>query len=443
MRLQYAARLNDIYRAFRNEPVEIEDLDRFYCETAAVRGKNPKIRMARLLRDNMDTNEHILFGGYKGCGKSTELNYLERLLSDEFLVINISLHEELDPVNLEYIELFIVAMEKLFKAAAEKKLKISKEYLKAIQHWMTLGEIQTINEKYNISGESDIGGGVDVDFLAKFFAKFRLTAKTSKQLKTTLKTEIEPKLSDLISHCNNLIREIRLRLPKMGKKDLVFILEDLDKLPPDRADHLFYNYVSQLTQIQANVIYTFPAALFYSNMRYIRAHFARTYELPMIKVCNKDGSPSAEGISLMKEIVAARMDIENLFVNPQILEQMIRYSGGVLRDLFFLILEAAENAMDHERESINDEDWNTAFNSLKRDYNTNIADFRDGDKLYEAETYLNILVELANNSNKQVVNTEEVMHLRSNLCILAYNGQDWTDVHPIVKELLRERELLN
>ncbi len=82
--------------------------------------------MARLLRDNMDTNEHILFGGYKGCGKSTELNYLEKLLSDDFLVINVSIHEDLDPVNLEYIELFIVAMEQLFRAAVERKLKISK-----------------------------------------------------------------------------------------------------------------------------------------------------------------------------------------------------------------------------------------------------------------------------------------------------------------------------
>lgn len=54
-----------------------------------------------------------------------------------------------------------------------------------------------------------------------------------------------------------------------------------------------------------------------------------------------------------------------------------------------------------------------------------------------------MLVELARNSNKQVVNTEEVMHLRSNLCILTYNGQDWADVHPIVKELLQEKGLLN
>ncbi len=190
MRLQYAERLNDIYKAFRNEPVSKEDLDEFYCETAAVRGKNPKLRMARMLRENLDANEHILFVGYKGCGKSTELNYLEKLLSDEFLVINISIHSELDPVNVEYIELFIVTMERLFKAAVDQKLKISKEYLQAIQHWMSTEEIVKINEKYNISGEADMGGGVDLDFLAKFFAKFRLTAKTSKQLKSTLKQRL-------------------------------------------------------------------------------------------------------------------------------------------------------------------------------------------------------------------------------------------------------------
>lgn len=445
MTLKYAKRLNDIYPAFRNEPLHIEDLDQFYRETAPVRGKNPKLRMARLLRDNLDTNEHILFAGYKGCGKSTELNYLGKLLADEFLVINVSIHSELDPVNLEYIELFIVAMEQLFKAAKEQKLEISAEYLRAIQHWMSTEEIVKINEKYNISGEAEMGGGVDVNFLASFFAKFRLTAKTSKQLKTTLKTEIEPRLSDLIGHCNNLVKEIRLRLPKIGKKDLVLILEDLDKIPPDRADHLFYNYVSQLTQIQANVIYTFPAALFYSNMRYnqIRTHFARVYELPMIKVFEKDGSPYEEGISLMLDIVRSRMDCDSLFAGPEILNQMILDSGGVLRDLFLMIQEAADNAMDHDRAVIEEADRLTAFNSLKRDYNSNIADFRDGNKLYEAETYLQILADLAKSTEKQVTNSEEVMHLRSNLCILTYNGQDWADVHPIVKALLRERNLLN
>ncbi len=226
---------------------------------------------------------------------------------------------------------------------------------------------------------------------------------------------------------------------------MLIILEDVDKIPVERADHLFYNYVSQLTQIEANVIYTFPAAMYYSNMRLnqIRSHFAKVHELPMIKVRNKDDSPNEEGIDIMQQIVASRMNTEKLFESPQILRKMIQYSGGVLRDLFFLIQEAADNALDLDRAHISEEDWTGAANSLKRDYNSNIADFRDGDKLYEAEAYIKILVELAKDEEKQVINTEEVMHLRSNLCILTYNGQGWADVHPIVKELLLERNLLD
>jgi hypothetical protein len=446
MPLKYAEDLEHIYGAFNNHPIAKEDLEAFYQEASTVRGKNPKSRMARLLRNNPDRNEHILFAGYKGCGKSTELNYLDKELTDEFLVLNISIHDELDPVNLEYIELFIIMMERLFVAAVEDKLKISTEYLKSVQLWATSTEINRVSEKYNLSGGLDMGGELSTSMFAKFFGKFRLTAKTSKQFKQVLKTEIEPRLSDLIRHCNDLVAEIQIQLAKKsGKRDLLIILEDLDKIPPDRSYDLFYNYVSQLTQIRTNVIYTFPAALFYSNTRYnqIRSHFTQVYELPMIKVLERNGQVSEEGLQLMQEVIKARMDAERLFADPELLNKMIRYSGGVLRDLFLMIQEAADNALDFGRDTIEEADWQAAFNSLKRDYNSNIADFRDGDKLYEAETYLDMLTQLAQSEDKLVLNTEEAMHLRSNLCILAYNnGSDWTDVHPIVRALLRDRNLL-
>jgi len=64
MPLKYAEDLEHIYGAFNNHPIAKEDLDTFYQEASAVRGKNPKSRMARLLRNNPDRNEHILFAVY-------------------------------------------------------------------------------------------------------------------------------------------------------------------------------------------------------------------------------------------------------------------------------------------------------------------------------------------------------------------------------------------
>ncbi|NBC08436.1 MAG: hypothetical protein GVY26_14675 [Bacteroidetes bacterium] len=54
----------------------------------------------------------------------------------------------------------------------------------------------------------------------------------------------------------------------------------------------------------------------------------------------------------MRKIIEARMDVSQLFSSPELLHTMIRYSGGVLRDLFLMIQEAADNALDFGRAAI-------------------------------------------------------------------------------------------
>jgi uncharacterized protein with NRDE domain len=119
---------------------------------------------------------------------------------------------------------------------------------------------------------------------------------------------------------------------------------------------------------------------------------------------------------------------------------MIRRSGGVIRDLFLLINEAADSAMDHDRTSMNMDDCENGFNRLRKDYDNNIADKRVGDKvLITADQYYATLAALMQSKEKKVDNTEAALDLRQNLSILGYNGKGWCDVHPIVKEILRER----
>ena len=441
--LTRATTLDDVYQAFRGEPLSMADMSVFYQPTRPARGaRDPRQRIARLLRRLPDSYEHFLFVGYKGCGKSTELNHLQMDISDQFLVLTFSVQKELDPVHLNYIELFIVTMEKLFAAAEEHQMRVREEFFESIQAWMGTAEIVEIREKYNISAEAEAGveGNIGIPYLKSFFAKFKATAKSSMQLKETLKRNIEPKLSELIAHCNNLIREVGFQLDTIGKTDLVIIIEDLDKVPLDRAKNLFFNYANQLTQLQTNVIFTFPIPLYY-HVRFndIKPYFSEPYELPMIKIKNRDGSENAAGIEVMEDIVAARMATERLFSEPGLLKQLIAKSGGCIRDLFIMIQEAAENAMDLEREQIEAEDVARAVQRLKSEYDNNIADnVVEGEK-FTAEQYYKALVDLYHSNSKKVDNTQEVMHLRQNLCILGYNGEGWTDVHPVVVDILKER----
>jgi hypothetical protein len=153
---------------------------------------------------------------------------------------------------------------------------------------------------------------------------------------------------------------------------------------------------------------------------------------------NRDQTDNSEGISKLTEIVGKRMEI-SLFENPKLLEMLIRKSGGCIRDLFRMVAEAAEHAIDYGNSIISQIDCEMGIQSLKKEYNNTIADNARNGKVIEVATYYNALVKVARDPDKQIDNTEEILDLRQNLCILGYNGTGWCDVHPIVKDILVEK----
>lgn len=440
--MKKAEHLDQMYRAFRGAPLEIDELADYYVDATEARGDDkPRKRIARLLKRNIGNPLHLLFVGYKGCGKSTELNHLQKDLQDDFLVVNFSVVEEIDTQRLNHTELIIVTMERLFAAVDDAGMSdyVSQGYLKNIQNWIQQTEIEEMREKYNLSAEIEAGGQIGIPFLKTFFAKLKASAKTSASLKETIKTNLEPKLGDLIEYANDLVLEVRMALQEINKTDLLIIIEDLDKIPLSEAQTLFYDHIHQLILIRSHIIYTFPIALYYSiRFNTIRNHFAYSYELPMIKVSNRDGSANEEGHAVMEKIVYQRC-VPEVFANQDVLQQMIHDSGGCLRDLFLLIYEAAEHAMDQDRETIGEANRLRAFQKLKREYDNSIAEYREGDQVYTVDQYYDALVKLVHDPNKKPENTEVNMHLRQSLAILGYNGEGWCDVHPIVKAILQER----
>jgi hypothetical protein len=160
----------------------------------------------------------------------------------------------------------------------------------------------------------------------------------------------------------------------------------------------------------------------------------------MIKVAEQDGEKSQLGYDAMTEIVKARMDL-SLFEDITYLNNMIEYSGGSLRTLFRMIIEAASNAEEDERAKINDADWKSAYNRTKNEYRNTIADYVNdkGEVKIHATDFYKVLEDLMNSKTKDVLNSQTAMLLRQNTCILSYNGTGWNDVHPIVKDILIER----
>jgi len=444
MTMHKANKIDDIYNSVMATPLAISELDQFYRDTDVARSQfSTRKKLQRKIEQNAanQRNAHILFVGNRGCGKSTELNHLQKDLQDKYMVLNYNVTQELDPQSIQYIELFIVTMERLFRMALDENLDIDKDFLNKVIEWTKTSEIEQI-KKTHFSAEVETGAEVEhgLPFLAKFFLKFKAAAKASKSFKQTIKNTLEPRLADLIQHCNNLIGAIRKQIQLRGLTDLVIFIEDLDKIPVNVAKELFYNYANQLTQLRAIVVYTFPVSLFH-NIHFgdIRNYFTHTEELPMIKVREKNGDEHADGIEVMKQIIDARIN-RGLFATEEVIKDFVLNSGGVIRDMFTMLNEAAMAAYFSKSAQINKEHFRYAVNYLKNEYRNTIADYTDDKgKVRPAAEFYEAMQSLMDRVDKKIDNSDVILILRQNLCILSYNGEGWCDVHPIVKIIVTER----
>jgi len=441
-RVEEQVSLEEVSDRLLPEPLQGDDLQRYYVNSFEGRGDNPMLVLKNRLLAKPDGKHQILFSGYRGCGKSTELNRLQadREMSDAFIVLNFSALKELDPVNINYVELFVIAMEKLFEVVGTQNLNIEPLLFESVKQWSCSTEIENIRQRTGeASLEVSAEVGVNAPLFARFFAKMRAGANASFSTKQTVIANIEPRLSDLISHCNDLIREIKSKLPECGKKGLIIIIEDLDKLSLDKAEELFFNHSHILSTLQTHVIFTFPISLrYHPKATVITGNFDEDFELPMLKVHDKQGNPFS-GLETMRQIVACRIG-KSCFETPKLVDQFIEMSGGCLRDLFRMIRNAADSALNNEREVITEADYKKSFFKLRRDYENTIAEKRvNNEVIVSVAEYYETLKTLALSTIKKVDNTEAVLDLRQNLCILGYNDEGWCDVHPLVRTILHER----
>ena len=136
--IRKASKIEDVFYAVsEGRALRINELDKFYKDTNDVRCENSaRYQMKKFIMNNAyaGLNGQLLFVGARGAGKSTELNHLQRDIENEIVVLNYSVQEELDPLNIHYIELFIVTMEKLFELAGKMELDISKAFLDQIRN---------------------------------------------------------------------------------------------------------------------------------------------------------------------------------------------------------------------------------------------------------------------------------------------------------------------
>lgn len=149
----------------------------------------------------------------------------------------------------------------------------------------------------------------------------------------------------------------------------------------------------------------------------------------MIKIETIEGRPFDKGIAVIREIVEKRAKLD-LF-EENVLERLIRYTGGSLRDLFHAINMSAKRAERRNSAVISMEDAERALEELKTSLTRRI-ERKDYDFL------LNIY-----QGNKELIEDKEMLlKMLQASVVLEYNGKRWHNVHPLVARFLEEQGLI-
>ncbi len=433
--MKFAENIIDIPNAFNPNPLNNEELARFYCEeTMCVRTgdefMSPIENIYDACRRPAEHNAFLLLG-HKGCGKSTELNHMSaRLREDGYQVFTIECGVDLDLNNPLYADLLILMGEALLKIADRTGCVLNAGIVRTVEDFWSidLERCRTVAGEAAIQLEGSASSETPgmIGSLLKIFLKIKSDLKFNEENRDIYRGRVAKRASDWILTLKSIADKIT---EKLDGKQPIIIFEDLDKLNPEDAWNVFYNYAKTLTGVPIPVIYTFPIALSYNPRFSALESFFTAETLPMIKVENIDGSPNESGYAMILDIIKKRT-YENLFAE-NVLKSLIFKTGGSLRDLFFAINSSAQRALRRKSGIIDMDDANRALEQLKTSLTRRIE-----------QKHYNFLADIFNGNRERIDNRELLLEMLQANTVLEYNGRRWHNVHPLVAEFLKDQGLV-
>ncbi|NKB67795.1 MAG: hypothetical protein GKR89_12095 [Candidatus Latescibacteria bacterium] len=367
----------------------------------------------KMLLEDTDDPQKVLFTGHRGSGKTTELAKLVQELDDSFMVMHYSVKSILNLFDLSYVDVVLSLGLELFKRATAENIPVNQVLLESILDFTK--EI-TRDVETGVKDQAEVGVSLNLHVV-----KLSSKLATEDATREIVREKVSRRLSDLLENIELLSREVERHT---GKR-LLMVVEDLDKTDLDTATNLFYKHANSLLAPPVSVIYTFPIAMRHHNdFMQIEMNFPNLYILPNLKVRDRAGKPSEEGVDCLRRILTCRVT-EGLFRDGA-LEALAALSGGIPRELIVLARQASLEARGAGLESLEVAEIERAAQRKRTDY-----------QLLLTSEQLRLLQLVQR--HKRVENDTEHRALLHNLSALEYrNSGVWYDVHPLVEALLED-----
>ncbi|WP_341730569.1 P-loop NTPase fold protein [Microcoleus sp. EPA2] len=428
-----AKTLKEAYRACDVKPLTGDDIARYYVDLSAVRN-TVAIEDVSTDLDFQEPGEFntILFTGHRGCGKSTELKRIQSRWKNDYRVIYIEFDQELDVNDAEYTDLYLLFINKVADDLTKLQLKFDPKLLERFESWFK--EVTKETEEAvqsSVSIETEASAGTEIPFIYKLTAKLLGQIKGSSQQKQVIRETLQRNLSRLQTDINLLFQDafekVRQKYPDRYQKGFLVIVDNLDRVPPNVGNHLFFDYAPQLQELDCTIIYTVPISVIHSYKN-VSNLFGNPNIVPMVNIyefsrseCNLNyNQQRLEGVA---SLIEQRVDVDAVFDDRQQLLDLAKASGGHVRQLMQTTRSACRTAVTRKHSKVLGEDVTYALNQQQFDFERSIPTL----------DYYTILAQVCINKD---INKDEIgQNLLFNLAVLEYNGNSrWNYVNPLVKQ---------
>jgi hypothetical protein len=220
---------------------------------------------------------------------------------------------------------------------------------------------------------------------------------------------------------------------------MLLIFDNLDRYDPVNVDAVLVRASQQVRQLACHAVFTFPISLAYRPITgRVSSEYGPHVTLPMLALRRRampwaDTVASSafceESVALLRDALAKRIVIKDLFERPEDAEYLVKMSGGAIRDLVQLVANASnyteEGATRLSRTAVEE-----AVRDLQRTYMRTLTitphDYR----------CLAAVAKRAPMATGKEDYSEAINRLLFNGCLLEYleDGETWLDVHPVLVE---------
>lgn len=390
--------------------------------------------LEQLVEDSPSGDGKIIFAGHRGCGKSTLLYEFKRRLDDRYFVVLFSISDMIEMSDVNHVNiLFAIAVQMMAEAEAQR-LTIKASQKQGFYQWFAEQTHTTIDEY-----KAEVEGGFN---FTNLLAYIKGVLRINSIIREEIKQKYERRISDLVAQINIIASAIQVQ----SKKEILVIVDDIDKLDLERVKDIFLSHIKAIMLPGFRIIMTIPIAAL-RDVELVATLQSETNDqivkMPVEKLFQQaeshsaNATPDPEVLARLTEIIRKRVDEE--LIDPDTLTQICIYSGGLLRELIRIANECCRICLRSIRRHPDDSTIKIdravlegAITELRIDFDGSI-----GKDDYE------IIKTVYHNFQPEDLQNKRFLELLNGLYILEYrNGKLWYDVHPIVVDLMREKGVI-